>query len=77
MSQEQETKIFILQAARTIDQRVAPRLESKVERLAEALKDRSLSANSLPNEFGESPAELMGINKFDLDDLFSHLRDYE
>ena len=77
LSQEQETKIFILQAARTIDQRVAPRLESKVDRLAEALKDRSLSANSLPNEFGESPAELMGINKFDLDDLFSHLRDYE
>lgn len=77
LPQKQETKIFILQAARTIDQRVAPRLESKVDRLAEALKDRSLSANSLPNEFGESPAELMGINKFDLDDLFSHLRDYE
>lgn len=74
---EQPTKIFILQAARTIDQRVAPRLESKVERLAQALNDRSLSQNSLPNEFGESPVELMGINEYDLNDLFTHLRSYE
>lgn len=70
---EQATKVFILQSVRTIDQRISPRLEFKVEQLAEALNDRSLSQNSLPNEFNDSPAELMGIDDLDLDDLFAHL----
>lgn len=69
----QITDIYILQSVGTIDQRVAARLDQKIERLSRALNDDSLVKNSLPDETLTLPDEVLGIDQFDLDDLFQHL----
>ena len=74
---DQETSIHILSTKETIDQRVGIRLEQKIERLSDALKDEGLIKSSLPDEELILPNELLGIDKFDLDDLLSHLTEDE
>ena len=73
----QRTCIHLLQSRASIDQRIAPRLEYKIEMLSKALNDEGLVKNSLPDETAELPDEILGIDQFDLNDLFSHLSTYE
>lgn len=71
----QITKSFILQSRNSIDFLVGPRLDQKINRMFDALNDESLSRLSLPDDGTPAP-ELLGIDKYDLDDLFSHLTSY-
>ena len=71
--QSQETNVHILSSDRTVDDRVAVRLELKIDRLATALNDPGLVNCSLPDENLDLPNEVLGVDKYDLADLFSHL----
>ena len=75
LQKDQETNIHILCSINSIDERIAVRLEQKVERLAQSLNDKSLVNCSLPDETITLPNELLGIDSFDLNDLFAHLND--
>ena len=77
LRKDQETRAFILTSDRTIDNRVAFSLESKIERMSRALNDAGLVETSLPIELdGDTPLELTGIDKTDLEDLYAHLPTY-
>ncbi len=72
----QETNVYILQSTSSLDTRIARRLEVKIDRLGAYLNDDGLVEVSLPSGDGEDPPEgLLGIDDFDLNDLFNHLRD--
>ena len=70
---DQLTNIHILCSENSIDERVSVRLEQKIDRLARSLNDTGLTTCSLPDDSLTVPTELFGIDKQDLDDLFSHL----
>ena len=72
----QETNIHILCAFNSIDERIRIRLEQKIERLALSLNDSGLVNCSLPDETIRLPNELLGIDSFDLNDLFAHLNEH-
>jgi SNF2 family DNA or RNA helicase len=77
LSQEQSTIIHILITEYTIDQSIANRLEEKIQNLSLALNDEGLLRNSLPDENALLPDEVLGIDQYDLNDLFLHLNNYD
>jgi SNF2 family DNA or RNA helicase len=75
LPENQETNIHILCASNSLDERIRVRLEQKIERLALSLNDSGLVNCSLPDETISLPNELLGIDSFDLNDLFAHLNE--
>jgi SNF2 family DNA or RNA helicase len=74
LSEDQSTRIFILNSDKSIDQRVSLSLEAKIERMSVALNDPSLVESAIPFDLDEIlPSELIDLDKFDLDDLYAHL----
>lgn len=74
LPKDQETKIFILNSERSVDDSVSVSLNKKIERMSEALDDPGLIESTIPEELEDiSPSELLGLEKFDLDDLYEHL----
>lgn len=70
----QETNIYILQCESSIDQRIAKRLEDKIQRLGFYLNDVGLAEVSLPGLDDEVlPDGLLGLDSLDLNDLYQHL----
>jgi SNF2 family DNA or RNA helicase len=70
----QETRVYLLESTRSIDQRVSIRLASKIANLGSALDDAGLLRASLPNDV-LTPDEISGMDSFDYSDLVAHLRD--
>lgn len=74
LPQNQETNIYILQCEESIDQRIAKRLEDKIQRLGFYLNDVGLAEVSLPGLDDEVlPDGLLGLDSLDLNDLYQHL----
>ena len=74
LPKDQQTRIFILNSERSIDHRVSSSLATKIERMSRALNDPGLVESSIPLELAETlPSELIGLDKFDLDNLYAHL----
>ncbi len=74
LPQTQETNIYILQCDSSIDQRIAKRLEDKIQRLGFYLNDVGLAEVSLPaldDEF--LPDGMLGLDSIDLNDIYQHL----
>jgi SNF2 family DNA or RNA helicase len=70
----QETNIFILESEGSIDQRIARRLEDKIQRLGFYLNDEGLVEVSLPGLDDEVlPDGMSGMDEFDLNDIYKHL----
>lgn len=75
LASDQETNIYLLQSAGTIDERVSRRLTQKIERLAAYMDDAGLVEVALPSADGEDlPDSVLGLDEVDLDDILSHLR---
>ncbi|MDG1004737.1 MAG: DEAD/DEAH box helicase, partial [Emcibacteraceae bacterium] len=75
LSKDQETKIFILQSERSIDERISGRLEEKISRMSRFLSDPGLIETTIPLDLDEtSPSELIGLDNYDLNELLAHLR---
>lgn len=71
----QETTVYVLQSAGSIDVRVAKRLETKIDRLGSYLNDEGLAEVSLPSGDSDDPPEgLLGLDDLDLNDLLDHLK---
>lgn len=75
LPKEQITKVYILEAARTIDQKVSFRLNKKVATMSEALNDSGLIRSSLPDYIDATPEELIGLDDVDIRDLLDHIFD--
>lgn len=74
LPKEQETNIFILQCEGSIDQRIARRLQEKIQRLGFYLNDIGLSEVSLPGLDDEIlPDGMSGLDEVDLNDIYQHL----
>ena len=74
LAPDEETRIYLLGTAGTIDQRVSVRLRTKVDRLARALDDVGLVRVSMPDDaLTFDRDEVLGADDLDLDDLFAHL----
>lgn len=72
----QETNIFILESIGSVDQRIAIRLQDKIQRLGLYLNDSGLVTVSLPNPDEDNiPETLLGLDELDLNDLYNHLKD--
>jgi SNF2 family DNA or RNA helicase len=74
LPKDQITTIHVLMSQYSIDERIDSRLEEKITNLSLALNDEGLLRNSLPDEEAFLPDEVLGIDQFDLTDLFSHLK---
>ena len=71
----QETNVFILESIGSIDQRIAIRLQDKIQRLGLYLNDSGLVEVSLPNPDDDNIHEaLLGLDELDLNDLYQHLK---
>ena len=71
----QETSVFILNTEGTVDLRIGKRLATKIDRLGSFLNDEGLVEVSLPStEESETPEAILGLDNFDVNDLFEHLR---
>jgi SNF2 family DNA or RNA helicase len=76
LESNQETNIFVLESVGSIDQRIARRLQDKIERLGIYLNDTGLVEVSLPSVEDEIlPEALMGMDELDLNDLYQHLKE--
>lgn len=74
LPKNQDTRIFVLNSERSIDHRVSMSLKTKIERMSRALNDSGLVQSSIPLELPETqPNELIGLDDFDLNDLYEHL----
>jgi SNF2 family DNA or RNA helicase len=74
LSANQETNVFILQCEASIDQRIARRLEEKIQRLGFYLNDAGLVETSLPGLDDEVlPEGMAGLDDLDLNDIYLHL----
>jgi len=70
----QETNIYILQCEGSIDQRIARRLEDKIQKLGFYLNDTGLVEVSLPGLDDEIlPDGMLGMDQVDLNDIYQHL----
>jgi len=75
LSQSDVTTIYLLETKGSIDERVAWRLEQKIQTLSEMLNDEGLVKASLPSlDELEGVADTLGLDESDLDDLLAHLR---
>jgi SNF2 family DNA or RNA helicase len=71
----QETSVFILNTEGTVDLRIGKRLATKIDLLGSFLNDEGLVEVSLPStEESETPEAILGLDDFDVNDLFEHLR---
>jgi SNF2 family DNA or RNA helicase len=71
---DQETEILLLESANSIDQRIAARLQLKIRRLGNALRDPGLAKVSLPNDDHEFRLDELGdLDSYDAQDLYQHL----
>jgi SNF2 family DNA or RNA helicase len=71
---DQDTNIFILESEATVDQRIARRLQDKIQRLGFYLNDSGLVGVSLPGADEEIlPEAMIGLDEFDLNDIYQHL----
>lgn len=71
----QETSVFILNTEGTVDSRIGKRLATKIDRLGSFLNDEGLVEVSLPSgDESETPEAILGLDNFDVNDLFEHLR---
>jgi SNF2 family DNA or RNA helicase len=70
----QETRVYLLESSKSIDQRVSTRLATKIANLGSALDDVGLLRASLPNDV-LTAEEISGMDSFDYADLVAHLRD--
>jgi len=78
LPKDQETNIFILQSEGSIDQRIARRLEDKIQRLGFYLNDTGLAEVSLPALDDEIiPDGMSGLDEIDLNDIYRHLTENE
>ena len=75
LPKDQETRVFILEADNTIDDKVDVRLKAKIEALSELLDDEGLVSSSLPDEDVLSALDVLGLDNADLDSVLSHLKD--
>ncbi len=74
LAHTQETNIFILETEGTVDQRIARRLQDKIQRLGFYLNDSGLVEVSLPAADDEILSDaLLGLDEFDLNDIYQHL----
>ncbi len=72
---DQITTVHVLKAANSVDERISERLEEKIQNLALALNDDGLTKSSLPDDNLTMPDEILGIDQYDLENLFAHLSD--
>jgi SNF2 family DNA or RNA helicase len=77
LSKDQITTIHVLMSEHSVDERIGVRLEEKITNLSKALNDEGLLQNSIPDENDSLPDEILGINQYDLADLFAHLKSNE
>lgn len=74
LAQTQETNIFVLETEGTVDQRIARRLQDKIQRLGFYLNDSGLVEVSLPGADDEILSDAtLGLDEFDLNDIYQHL----
>lgn len=75
LASDQETTVYVLQSAESIDLRVDKRLETKIQRLGKYLNDTGLVEVSLPSDDSDDLFEgLVGLDDLDLNDLLEHLK---
>jgi SNF2 family DNA or RNA helicase len=73
---DQTTNIYILESETSIDRNIARRLAIKIDTLGAYLNDDGLVEVSLPsNDDLELPDGMLGLDEFDLNDLYEHLRE--
>lgn len=72
---DQITKVYILESARSIDQKVTFRLNKKVSAMSAALNDSALIKSSLPEYLESTPDELLGLDELDITNLLDHIFD--
>ena len=69
------TNVYVLQSEGTVDTAISSRLQSKIQTMANALDDQSLSRSSIENFDDDIDySGIVGINDEDLNDLLSHLK---
>jgi SNF2 family DNA or RNA helicase len=74
LPENQETNIYILSTSGTIDQRIARRLEDKIQRLGFYLNDSGLVEVSIPGIDDEVlPEGMLGLDDIDFNDIYQHL----
>lgn len=76
LSKDTLTSVYLLTTENSIDNRIASRLRSKINRMADVLNDESLRnvVDIDYFDFDEQAFEI-GIDRLDLDDLLKHLND--
>ena len=75
LAEDQVTNVYVLQSEGTVDTAISSRLQSKIQTMANALDDQSLSRSSIENcDDDINYSEIVGINDEDLNDLLSHLK---
>ena len=75
LAEDQVTNVYVLQSEGTVDTLISSRLQSKIQTMANALDDQSLSRSSIENFDDDiNYSEIVGINDEDLNDLLSHLK---
>jgi SNF2 family DNA or RNA helicase len=78
LPQDQETNIYILECLGTIDQRIARRLEDKIQRLGFYLNDTGLVEVSIPGlDDAILPNGMLGLDEIDLNDVYQHLMEHD
>jgi SNF2 family DNA or RNA helicase len=76
LSADQTTNVYILESESSIDRNIARRLALKIDRLGTYLNDDGLVEVSLPSdEESDLPDGMLGLDDFDLNDLYEHLRE--
>ena len=75
LAEDQVTNVYVLQSEGTVDTAISSRLQSKIQTMADALDDQSLSRSSIENFDDDIDySGIVGINDEDLNDLLSHLK---
>ena len=72
LAPDQKTSIEILVSKGTIDERVSARLATKVNALSNFLQDEHLVKASIPQGEELSPADVLGLNDEDFEDIASY-----
>jgi SNF2 family DNA or RNA helicase len=76
LSANQTTNVYLLESESSVDRNIARRLALKIDRLGTYLNDDGLVEVSLPSDDEyDLPDSIIGLDDFDLNDLFEHLRE--
>lgn len=77
LSANQTTNVYLLESESSVDRNIARRLALKIDRLGTYLNDDGLVEVSLPSDDEyDLPDSIIGLDDFDLNDLFEHLREH-